>query len=90
MSALRRQRPIVIDSRRMFTRDWAAAYVGLTETQFEVEVVAGTYPDPVIDAGVERWDRMALDEAIDRRSGRRQDDWRGKSKLYGSDRPGLR
>jgi hypothetical protein len=89
MSARRAIRPVVVDLRRMFTREWAAAYVSLTEAQFEAEVVAGALPEPVMHAGVELWDRLAIDEALNRQRGA-ETDWRGRSKLYGGDRPGLR
>lgn len=53
---------------RLLSRDQAAAYVGISPTQFDEEVAAGTFPAPFKLAATRRclWDRVALDRAIDR------------------------
>lgn len=54
---------------RLMSRDQAAAYVGISPTQFDEEVAAGTFPGPFPLARTRRvlWDRVALDRAIDAR-----------------------
>lgn len=62
---------------RGLSREQAAAYVGLSETCFDDEVAAGRYPGPLRCGKKDRrcvWDRKALDEAMDRRSGLVKDD----------------
>jgi anaerobic selenocysteine-containing dehydrogenase len=65
----------------MMTRPRAAHYCGLTEARFERELAAGRLPTPVLFAGQDHWDRVALDEALDRIAGD-AGDFRAKSKLY--------
>lgn len=47
----------------------AAAYVGLSETKFRLEVAAGRLPAPEHDGGNRLWYREELDAALDRRRG---------------------
>lgn len=52
---------------RLLSRTEAAAYVGLSASQFDEEVNAGTFPGPVPLRVTRRlvWDRQALDGALD-------------------------
>lgn len=54
---------------RLLSRVQAAQYVGLSPTQFDEEVRAGTFPRPFPLAKTRRvlWDRAALDRALDAR-----------------------
>lgn len=67
---------------RMLRRPKAAAYCDLTVAEFEREVAAGRLPMPVTLGNSEHWSRVALDEALERISGERADDWRKGSRLY--------
>lgn len=51
---------------RRMTRDLAAYYVGVSPTTFDLRVRDGIYPGPHADG---RYDRRALDLAVDRQSG---------------------
>ncbi len=53
----------------------AATYVGLTQSAFDAEVRAKRLPPPIYPSRKPQvWDRLALDEALDRKQ-------RGKSSL---------
>ena len=52
---------------RGLTRDDAAAYCGLTPEGFDGWVKRGIVPGPI--PGTQRWDRKAIDVALDRASG---------------------
>jgi hypothetical protein len=52
---------------RGLTREDAAAYCGLTPEGFDDWVKRGVVPGPI--AGTQRWDRKAIDLALDRASG---------------------
>ena len=52
---------------RLITRSEAAAYCGYSAKRFSELVRAGIMPGPV--AGTRRWDRKAIDAALDRASG---------------------
>ena len=54
---------------RLLPLELAAAYVGLSAPAFLVGVGDGRYPAPLKDGRLNRWDRKALDVAVDRRSG---------------------
>ena len=54
---------------RMLNTEQAAAYVGASRPSFKTEVEAGFWPAPIILRGREFWDRAALDEALNARSG---------------------
>ena len=56
-----------IDMPRLMTREQAAGYCGLTVSGFADWVTRGRLPRPL--AGTRRWDRKALDIAIDGLSG---------------------
>lgn len=60
---------------RMLRRTKAAAYCDLAPGKFLAEVAAGRLPLPVRLGGEDHWDRAALDEDLNRLSGR-ADDWR--------------
>ena len=47
----------------------AAAYTGMTSAQFDRAVAAGELPDPVHTSAGERYDRNALDLALDKLAG---------------------
>ncbi len=52
---------------RGLTREDAAAYCGLTPDGFDAWVRRGIVPGPI--PGTQRWDRKAIDLALDRASG---------------------
>ncbi|MBO6725544.1 MAG: hypothetical protein JJ911_07790 [Rhizobiaceae bacterium] len=52
---------------RLLARNQAAMYLGLSLSTFSNWVTAGLLPKPVF--GSKRWDRLALNAAIDRESG---------------------
>ena len=52
---------------RGLTRDEAAAYCGLNPEGFDQWVKRGIVPGPI--PGTQRWDRKAIDLALDRASG---------------------
>lgn len=52
---------------RLLTKEQAAAYCGYSPSSFARHVDAGTFPGPV--PATHRWDRKALDRALDRASG---------------------
>ncbi len=66
----------------MMLRGTAARYCDMTASEFESEVVAQRLPMPVQLGNRERWNRRALDEALDRLSGAVVPDWRATSNLY--------
>ncbi|WP_294332474.1 hypothetical protein [uncultured Sphingomonas sp.] len=66
----------------MMLRATAARYCDMSAAEFEGEVVAGRLPLPVRLGNAERWNRRALDEALERLSGSALPDWRSESKLY--------
>lgn len=62
---------------RLMKRPTAARYCDMTSAAFEREVMTGRLPTPQMFEDGERWDRVSLDEALDRlfgRTGKR--DWR--------------
>ena len=56
-----------VASPRLLTRSQAAQYCGLSSAQFSNWVVAGRLPQPL--HGTHRWDRIAIDHALDKLSG---------------------
>ena len=52
---------------RLLTREQAAAYCGLSVHGFSDWVKAGRLPGPI--RGTTRWDRKAIDAALDQASG---------------------
>lgn len=54
---------------RLLDLGLAAAYVGLSTRSFLKGVTDKRYPAPLRDGKRQRWDRKALDAAVDRRSG---------------------
>jgi hypothetical protein len=53
--------------------DLAAAYVGLSPHLFLLDVERGRYPQPIKHGAkdkIRRWDRAALDDAMDKLNGR--------------------
>jgi hypothetical protein len=66
----------------MMQRATAARYCDMTASEFEGEVVSGRLPLPVQLGHGEKWQRRALDEAIDRLAGAAVPDWRAGSRLY--------
>ncbi len=55
---------------RLLSADLAAGYVGIGETNFLAGVEAGRWPKPIAYGRRHLWDRLALDEAVDRLSGK--------------------
>jgi hypothetical protein len=66
----------------MLTKPLAAAYCGLARVAFDRAVAAGQLPDCITIAGQELWDRIALDQSLDRLTGGGQRDWRREQPLY--------
>lgn len=52
---------------RLMTREQAAAYCGYSPEHFSRQVAAGRLPKPL--PGMKRWDRQAIDHALDTLSG---------------------
>lgn len=52
---------------RLLSVNLAAAYVGVSETQFEKEVGQGVYPRPLRSGVRKLWDRHQIDAAVDQR-----------------------
>lgn len=67
---------------RMMRRETAAGYCDMKAADFEREVSSGRLPLPVQLGVGERWNRVQLDEALDRLAGSAVPDWRPKAKLY--------
>jgi hypothetical protein len=63
-------------------RRTAAAYLDMPETAFEREVASLRLPMPLLIGGKERWDRRAIDAAIDKFTGERPHNWRREAKFY--------
>lgn len=61
----------------MMRRQLAARYCDLSVADFLREVEQGRLPDSVATAGGERWNRRAIDAALDRIAGG-EEDWRAK------------
>jgi predicted DNA-binding transcriptional regulator AlpA len=55
--------------RRVCNRDEAASYVGVSAGKFDKMVADGTMPKPLRYDGVRRWDKSALDRAINELGG---------------------
>ncbi len=55
--------------RRVFSRAEAASYLGTSVGFFDKLVLDGTIPPALPFPGVKRWDKAALDDALDRMSG---------------------
>lgn len=55
---------------RGMTRGQVAAYLSLSPTSIDVWMRKGIIPGPI--PGTSRWDRLAIDDAIDQASGRTQ------------------
>ena len=58
-----------LDARRVFSRDEAASYVGVSHGHFDKLVARGRLPAPLPFEGVRRWDKAALDRCLDDLSG---------------------
>lgn len=54
-------------SPRLLTRSQAAQYCGLSSAQFSNWIAARRLPPPI--DGTHRWDRIAIDHALDKLSG---------------------
>lgn len=66
---------MVRDWPRMMRRQTAAQYCDLTAAAFEREVACGRLPMPIMLGNCEHWDRVAIDEELNRIGGR-SNDWR--------------
>ena len=55
--------------RRVLNRAEAASYVCVSPGYFDKLVATGIYPNALPYGGLKRWDRVALDLALDRASG---------------------
>jgi predicted DNA-binding transcriptional regulator AlpA len=64
---------------RFMRRASAASYADYSRPEFDRAVAAGELPDPVHTTAGERWDRRAIDAALDRLSGNAVAvDWRAE------------
>jgi predicted DNA-binding transcriptional regulator AlpA len=54
---------------RLMSVDIAAAYVSVSASTFRAGVESGTWPKPYRLGKLTRWDRAALDKAVDRLAG---------------------
>lgn len=73
-------RPVMPDTvPRLLSREQAAAYVGLSPNQFEIEVRAGTFPQayPLKKTRRRLFDKAAIDRALDALNPVKVDDARG-------------
>jgi hypothetical protein len=76
-------RAIIPDWPAMMQRATAARYCDMAPADFEREVVAQRPPQPVLIGGGERWNKKALDAAIDGLAGiGEEENWRLGSNLY--------
>lgn len=67
---------------RMLTKPLASAYCGLARVAFDRAVAAGQLPDCTTIGGQELWDRIALDQSLDRLTGGGAPNWREEQPLY--------
>jgi predicted DNA-binding transcriptional regulator AlpA len=74
----------------MLNRPLAAAYCGLSSAEFERQVCAGELPSAVKLGNKTLWERGAIDESLDRLTGRGAPNWRKDSLLYGSENAAAR
>lgn len=58
-----------LTERRVFSRAEAASYIGASVGFFDKLVLNGTIPAALPFPKVKRWDKAALDDALDRMSG---------------------
>lgn len=59
-----------VSERRVLNREEAASYVGVSPGHFDTLVSSGTLPCPLPGYGrTRRWDRAAIDQALDQASG---------------------
>jgi len=65
------------DNQRLLSRQDAAAYCGCSTATFSGWVAAGYMPKPLF--GSKRWDKKAIDEALDKASGLANDNVAGES-----------
>lgn len=66
------ERPATFADARCLTASEAASYCRLTTSGFRSWVARGTLPQPL--PGTRRWDRHAIDAALDRMSGLAKDE----------------
>src|SRR5262245_55113443 len=57
-----------ISDRRVFNRSEAASYVGVSTGYFDKLIASGNMPKALSLPGVKRWDKAALDRALDKMS----------------------
>ena len=57
-----------VSERRVYSRDEAASYVGMSPGHFASLVAEGVLPPPLPLRGIKRWDKAALDHALDKLS----------------------
>lgn len=68
--ARNKEKPAPVIEPRCFTREQAADYCGLSPEGFAAWQRQGIVPGPI--PGTKRWDRKALDAALDKASGLRE------------------
>ena len=68
---------------RLMKKATLAAYLDMTGTDIEREVIAGRLPQPVDIGGTLHWSRVAVDASIENLTGEAVDDWRKGQPLYG-------
>lgn len=67
------------DNQRLLSRQEAAAYCGCSTATFSGWVAAGHMPKPLF--GSKRWDKKAIDDALDKASGLANDNVAGESAI---------
>ncbi|PSJ42144.1 helix-turn-helix domain-containing protein [Allosphingosinicella deserti] len=65
-------------------RETAASYLDMSVAEFERGVFHGKIPQPIMFVERERWSKVALDEALEGKTGRHMTDWRSEQPLYKS------
>lgn len=68
--ARNKDKPALAIDRRCLTREQAAEYCGVSPSGFSAWQRQGLVPGPI--PGTNRWDRKALDAALDKASGLRE------------------
>lgn len=73
---------MIYDWPRMMSRQSAAKYLDMTTSEFDNAIAAGKLPEgTTYFGGKPRWNRAALDEAIEQATGRGPAPWKGKRKF---------
>lgn len=71
-----------VGERRVYSRKEAASYVCVSPGKFDKLVAEGRLPAPLPMPGVKRWDKSALDEALNLMSNLRPETIAGSRSAY--------